>query len=364
MNDPILYMKKTVFLLLLSTFPFLASYTQGGKVIKFKHEAFTYKPVLYYISSVKDDRADTMTIGSVRSGVFSKKTVPLNLQGGAAMALDEFIKAYLVQDRHQTPFELHITQLEASEQTGGFKAGAELHISVAFYGAGKKIADYKGSYTLDGSIDATRFIEELIRRGLDNIFRQFDDWYRANKEQAQAIMNGPSFRLEVDIKEESGDSDHLAFSLHRPLTLDDFKGKPDDMSRGAAVTYSGVDAKFNAQSQYGQVTVVVTLTPFFDFTRSWCRTGSRNAKTLQHEQQHFNITAIVACEMANEIRNQPLTADNYKEVMEKINRDKMKELEQREGQYDLETRHGLIAAIQQKWEQQIRDELSKQTCYH
>ncbi len=364
MNDPLLYMKKTVFLLLLFAFSFLASYTQSGKIIKFKHEAFTYKPVLYYISSVKDDRADTTTIGSVRSGVFSKKTVPLNLPGGAAMAMNEFIKAYLVQDRHQAPFELHITQLEASEQTGGFKAGAELHISVAFYGGGKKIADYRGSYTLDGGIDATRYIEELIRRGLDNIFKQFDDWYRANKEQAEAIMNGPSFKVEVVIKEESGDSEQLAFSLHRPLILDDFKGKPDDMSRGAAVTYSGVDAKYNSQSQYGQVTVVVTLTPFFDFSRSWCRAGSRNAKTLQHEQQHFNITAIVACEMADEIRNYPLTADNYKEALEKINKDKIKEVQQRQDQYDLQTNHGLIAAIQRKWEQQIGDELSKQTCYH
>jgi hypothetical protein len=364
MNDPSLYMKKTAFLLFLPLFSFFAAHAQGGKIIKFKHEFFTFKPSLFYISSVKDDRADTTTIGSVRSGIFSKKMVSLNLQGGAATALGEFIKTYLVQDRHQTPFELHITQLEAAEQTGGFKAGSEIHISVAFYGGGKKIADYKGSYSIDGNIDATRYIEELIRRGLDNIFRQFDDWYRANKEQVQAIMSGPSFKIEVEIKEESKDSDQLVFSLRRQLILDDFKGKPDDLSRGAAATYSGVDVKYNSQSLYGQVTVLVTITPFFEFSRSWCRTGSRTARTLQHEQQHFNITALVACEMANEIRIYPLSVDNYKEALEKINKEKNKEIQQRQDQYDMDTKHGLITAVQQKWEQQIRGELSKQTCYH
>src|SRR5450631_1639863 len=112
-------MKKTGFLLFLPLVSFFASHAQGGKIIKFKHEPLVYKPALFYISSVKDDRADTTTIGSVRSGIFSKKMVSLNFQGGAASALDEFIKTYLAQDRQQTPFELHITQLEAAEQTGG-----------------------------------------------------------------------------------------------------------------------------------------------------------------------------------------------------------------------------------------------------
>src|SRR5450432_2664428 len=346
---PLLYMKKIGFLLFLPFISFFASYAQGGKIIKFKHESFTYKPLLFCISSVKDDRADTTTIGSVRSGIFSRKMVSLDLQGGAATALDEFIKTYLVQDRHQTSFELHITQLEAAEQTGGLKAGSDLHISVAFYGGGKKIADYKGSYSMDGNIDATRYIEELIRRGLDNIFKQFDDWYRANKEQVQAIMSGPSFKIDVEINEESKDSDQLAFSLRRPLILDDFKGKPDDLSRGAAATYSGLDVKYNSQSLYGRVTVLVTITPFFEFSRSWCRTVSRTTRTLQHEQQHFNITAIVACEMASEFRSYPFTVDNYKDALERINKEKNKEMLQRQDQYDLDTRHGLIAVVQQKW---------------
>jgi hypothetical protein len=357
-----------------SSMPVASSVAQGQaaspaqdkdtRIIRLKQERLSAKPVNFHIADVKDDRTDTTTIGSVRAGIFSKKEVPLNLPGGAARALDEFIKANLVQNEHTFPITLHISQLEVAEQTGGLRSESEVRMTIAFYGGGQKIMEYKGSNTIQSGVDASRFIEQLIRKGLDNMLQQFDTWCGGNKEQVQATLSGPSIHIDAEIREEAQDSERIAYSPLRPLTLDDFAGKPDDLSRAAAITYSGLDVKYKTESQYGQVKVLVTILPFFDKTRSWCRAASRTKKTLLHEQQHFNITAIKACELVTAIKNYPFTMTGYMKELEQLYRQKEKEIAQWQEQYDQETRHGLIADAQDKWVTQVRDSISRQPCYH
>lgn len=338
-------------------------WAQDKKIIKLRQERLVCKPVNYHIAAVKDDRRDTTTIGSVRAGIFSRKQVSLDLPGGAAGALDEFVKANLVQNEHTTPFVIHISQLEVAEQTGGLKAESEVRMTLVFYAGDQKIMEYKGSNTIQGGVDATRYIEQLIRKSLDNMLQQFDGWCGANKEQLQAILCGPSIRVDAEIKYETGDTDRIAYSGLRPLVLDDFAGKPDDLSRAAAITYSGLDVKYKTETIYGQVKVQVSIVPFFDKNRSWCRAASRNKKTLLHEQQHFDITAIKGCELAAAIRNYHFTPANYMKELDQLYRQKEKEITQWQEQYDQETRHGLIPAAQDKWVGLVQDSISRQPCY-
>ncbi len=338
-------------------------HAQDTRIIKLRQERLVCKPVNYHVTAVKDERSDTTTIGSVRAGIFSKKQVTLNLPDGAARALDEFIKANLVQDEHTTPIVLHISQLEVAEQTGGLKSESEVRMTIVFYAAGQKLIEYKGNNTIQGGVDASRYIEQLIRKGLDNMLQQFDAWYGANKEQVQATLSGPSIRVDAEIKAETGDTDRIAYSLLRPLVLDDFAGKPDDLSRAAAITYSGLDVKYKTETLYSQVKVMVTIVPYFDKTRSWCRATSRNKKTLLHEQQHFNITAIKACELVTAIKNYSFTPAGYMKELEQLYRQKEKEIAQWQEQYDQETRHGLIQAAQDKWVTLVQDSIGGQPCY-
>lgn len=364
-------MKKCIFSLLILAvacmtilFDVQTAAAQDIRIIKLKGEWLTAKPVNFHIVAVKDDRADTTTIGLVRAGVFSKKDVSLNLPGGAARALDEFLKTFMVQDEHTFPIVLHNSRLEVAEQTGGLKAESEVRLTVTFYGGGQKIVEYKGSNTVQSGVDATRFIEQLIRKSLDNMLQQFDAWVKDNKEQVRAALNGPSIKVDAEIKDDAEDTDRIAYSLSRPLMLDDFIGNPDDLNRAAAITYSGLDLKYKTESQFGQIKILVSITPFFDRTRSWCRAASRNKKTLLHEQQHFNITAIKACELAAAIKDYSFTLTGYMQELEQIYRQKEKEIAQWQEQYDQETHHGLVAATQDQWVTRIQDSVSRQPCYH
>ena len=338
---------------------------QETRIIKFRQQPLATRLSHYRVAEVKDDRADTGSIGSVRAGLFSKKSVSLNLPGGPARAITEFFGANLKQDLQSPPVSLHIAQLEVGEKTGGLKAESEVRMTIFFYAGGKKIMEYKGANSVQASLDATRYIEELIRKSLDNILQQFDSWCDSNKEQLTASLAGPSVTVEVELKGDAADSDKIAWSFHRPLTLADFRARPDDLSRAAAVTYSGIDVKYSVQSQYGQTKVLVTMTPFFDKTHSWCRSGaSYTLKTLMHEQQHFDITAIKACELANAMRSHAFTPENYVKELEQLYKIKEKELRDQQELYDSETHHGQLPVIQQKWESQIHDSLQGQSCYH
>jgi hypothetical protein len=355
-------MRKISFLLFLLAAPFL-NRAQAVKIIHFKQEALKARLQNYYVSGIKDDRSDTSTIGSIRSGVFSKKYVSLNLPGGAAAAFGDLFRSGLTQDTRNIPIILHIVQLEVAEKTGGLKAESEVRMSIGFYNAGGKIVEYKGSNTVQATMDATRYVEELIRRGLDDMLQQFDTWAGQNQQQLKAALKGPSVAVEAVILTEAADTDRIAWTVHRPLTLDDFRGKPDDLSRAAAATNSGLDVRTSLQTQYGQTTVSVTIVPFFDKDRSWCRATSRDAHTLQHEQLHFNITAIKGCELAAAIRSFNFSVGGYMKELEQLYRQKDKEIQQQQELYDRETSHGQVAAEQARWEGIVKDMLGKLECY-
>src|SRR5258708_12345417 len=132
-------------LILVTSTPGTSLVAQDTRIIRLKQERLTAKPVNFHIAAVKDDRADTSTIGSVRAGIFSRKEVSLNLPGGAAQALDEFLRANLAKDEHTFPIVLHISQLEVADQTGGLKSESEVRITIGFYAGAQKKIEYKRS---------------------------------------------------------------------------------------------------------------------------------------------------------------------------------------------------------------------------
>jgi len=340
-----------------------AVWAQETRLIRFKQERLSTQPATFHILAVKDDRADTTNIGMVRAGIFSKKEVFLNLPGGVAGAFSEFLKVNLVQQTSSFPIVLHVSHLEVAEMTGGLRSESEIRMTIGFYAGGQKIVEYKGSNTIQSGVDATRYIEQLIRKSLDNMLQQFDAWCAGNKAQVQAALEGPSIRVDVEMPGEVADSERIAYSPRRPLVLDDFTGRPDDLSRAAAITYSGLDVQYKTESLYGQTKVTVIIVPFFDKTRSWCRTISRKTKTLLHEQQHFNITAIKACELAAAIKGFSFTLTGYMKELEQLYRQKEKEIAQWQDQYDQETHHGLLATAQDQWVLRIQDSVRHQSCY-
>jgi hypothetical protein len=167
-------MQRFRFLLVVLVGMSLPGMAQETKIIQLKPQSQHVRLVHYHVTGVKDDRADTTNIGVVRAKLFSKKSVNLNLPGGPAKAIGAYVAAS-PQASDSVAIVLHIVQLEAAEQTGGLKAQSELKMKIAFYDGENKLIEYSSDNTVDAKLDATKYIEEMIRKGVDDMLQQFDE---------------------------------------------------------------------------------------------------------------------------------------------------------------------------------------------
>jgi hypothetical protein len=317
----------------------------------------------YHITAIRDDRTDTANIGIIHGGLSGKKNIALNLQSGLQTSLKDFIQNSYTQDPSTTAVELHVGSLKATHTRTGLKSRMDLSLGISFYIGGEKITDYNGNGYTEGIGDPAKPFEELIRKNLQYGLEKFDEWWAKNKDQFFISTKAPvSVTAEASMATVASDSDWIVYTFNRPLQLNDFVGQTDDLSRAAAVTYSGIQFRTNVVMKDGHLKLLVQIIPYFDKTRSWCRKTGRNAKTLLHEQKHFDITALKACDLLHAIRRYTFT-DNYEKELEQLHRQNEKEWDQLEREYDTQTNHGLSTAVQLKWNKWIQEELAKRSCF-
>ena len=333
------------------------------KYIKLAKEKTPNRFQHYHITAIRDDRTDTANIGIIHGGLSGKKNIALKLQPGLQTSLKDFIQNSYTQDPSTTAVELHVSSLHATHTRTGLKSRMDLSLGISFYIGSEKITDYNGSGYAEGIGDPAKPLEELIRNNLQYGLQKFDEWWAKNKDQFLISAKGPvSVTVEASMATAAPDSDWIVYAFNRPLQLNDFVGQLDDLSKASAVTYSGIQFRTSAVSKDGHLKMRVLIIPYFDKTRSWCRKASRNAKTLLHEQKHFDITALKACDLLDAIRRYTFTT-NYEKELEQLHKQNEKEWDQLEREYDTQTNHGLLAAAQLKWNKWIQEELAKRSCF-
>ena len=323
-------MYRKLFFLLLFLSSVNGLHAQDTRLIQFRDDNPVRSFQYYHIVAVKDDRTDTSSIGQLKMGVFGKKTVSINFEQGVSAAAGKFIQKNFRQDTATTAVELHITELNIKEGPSGLRTQVDATVTSAFFVDGKKITEYKGRGNVQTMGDILKHVEDLVRESLGNSLLEFDNWW--GKNQQTYAPNAPVL-VEVEIVSLPVDKNLIGYSVVHPLVLNDFMGKPDELSRATALTASGIALKYNTNIDDGQIKVRVLITPFFDKLRSWCRDRGRNPAVLSHEQKHYDITALKACELADTLRRHPFIRDNYLETLEQIHAQKQRDLEAMQSMY-------------------------------
>jgi hypothetical protein len=356
---------KLIALIALFAFTHTSSFAQVDKpqklkVIQLQNEKIKYASKDFYISEVKDDREDTTNIGFVKTG-FSDKKATLQLKDGAAASVMSFLTANMKQDRLAAPIGMHIMKLDIAEKRVGGMDRADIDMKFAFYVQGDKVIELSSSSYVKSGLDATMYIEETIRKQIASAAEQFGDWFAENKSE---LMAQPSVTVEVALDEHpSAGSEYIPYSIQRPLTYEDFKGRPDRLSIGAAATASSVSFDGKTLTKGKQVTLTIKVGALFNTQRSWFKPDAKNPKVLAHEQLHFDITAYKACEFIHIIREYKFTVDGYTDELQALKRKSEQETEQLQDQYDEESDHGLIQAKQNEWRKKVAELMAQQDCF-
>jgi hypothetical protein len=356
-------MKRTVLLITLIILSLHLLAQDATKYITLQKEKSPLRFTNFHITAVHDSRSDTSNIGIIHTGLTGKKSTVLKLNPSLPASLEQFIKTNYIQDTSTSPVELRISRLQIEHIRNGLKSHTGVSMGMAFYTKGEKITDFNGDGYTEGPGDPAKFSEELIRKNLESGLEKFDIWWARNKNQFYANGGAPtSVTVEAAIVDTIDDSDMIVYSRHRPLKLEYFSGATDDLSLAAAVTHSGIQVRSTSEMRDGQLKVKINIIPYFDKRRSWCRKASRNSWTLSHEQRHFDITALKACDLLQKVQQFKFTSNFIKEL-DLLHKQNDLEWDQQQRQYDSETKHGQAASAQQKWNKSVKEELAKRSCF-
>jgi hypothetical protein len=170
---------------------------------------------------------------------------------------------------------------------------------------------------------------------------------------AQTIEN-VTVKITPSLQEE-GESAYSG----KPLTWDQFKGKPDNSCGFVAMTYSGIKMRYTYATRNGVTTATVQLCPYMQEDLSWFKQEGHDDYTLAHEQKHFDITAIVTQEFAAELKKRSFNVSTFSAELKKMHAAYLHKLAQMQAKYDEETEHGVNTERQNQWSKQLSEEMRR-----
>ncbi len=174
-------------------------------------------------------------------------------------------------------------------------------------------------------------------------------------------ISGTAQNLEVVINYVSTDptvtKPVIFYTTGTKLTWDDFKGKADKTIDAAAITNAGIGFKMAFHSKDNLATLIINVDCSFSKNDSWVKRGMKTAYILIHEQHHFDIAYIFAMKFVHDLKVAKYTMNNYSKIIEKIYYSNQTALLALQNQYDGETKHSQITAMQEVWNKKIDSEI-------
>lgn len=165
---------------------------------------------------------------------------------------------------------------------------------------------------------------------------------------------------EIQTDHEQG---NLTYQLDRPLKISDFKGKPVKNSPAVALVYSGVSMSMESSTHENATHIKIIIRAYMDPRVSWMKNNGKNQKVLSHEQLHFDLTALAACDLKRKIDNTKFD-QHWKKQLHQIYFEEIEsKLQRLQNKYDEDTVHGTIESAQESYYQFIKGQIDKSDCF-
>jgi len=368
MIKPVFKRQLRFFLLLVLTFLIFPAFRfaaeQTGNII-LKDEQIPVTPKEFYIANVTDERDNRSAVAWILPTVNitdQAKAYPVDLQGGALIAIRQFIDRNLSRDTAYRPITIGLKKFMVTESalTGGKVEG---HVAVIMSfdmtrgdDGTLHLLDYKGNATYTRNAGPPQEIEPTLRRMLENGLIYLNTWM--NRQAATNIKLAKAVKLSFTDYEEKGEGDTIYYSVKRPLTWDDFQSKIPGGSYDAEV-FPTIGYEEHTEVAKSVINVALAIKVCLPKSASWVRDGNRNDYSLNHEQRHFDIAKIAAGHFIQKLNAENLTVSNYEGIINSEYLEAYREMNNMQKQYDDETRHGSDEQAQQRWNERIDDELKK-----
>ena len=148
----------------------------------------------------------------------------------------------------------------------------------------------------------------------------------------------------------------LRWLASRPLTVADFRGRPQADNPHAALTSANINS--GASCRDGES--AGTARASFDPATSWVRDPAHmSAALLRHEQLHFDIAEVYARRLRQQLAALHVPCEKMGPAFNRIGQAGYAAWQQTEDAYDRDTSHGLNHERQAAWEVQVQQQLAE-----
>lgn len=351
----------TVFIIL-----FLVSYKpafQKLNPIVLQPQALPIVPNEFYMAQVVDERTDKSAVAYLFPLSDSKQKPALqaiDFKGGIHNAIQGFIFQSLPRDKKLRPIVLRIKECKVTETAvAPGKIEGKVAVALAF----DLMNDVDNIHLTDYRLDTkyvrpdnqpVNIVEPALRESFVSALKYFNTWINsqanANPKLAKAV------NVSIQDYHEKPEGDTIYYASNRPLNWNDFQEKTPNSKYAASVFPSlGFDEKREIVN--GVIKIQLSMKIYVPKSACWVKNQDRTDYTLNHEQRHFDIVAIVGKHFEQKIKSMKLSVTNPDGPINMQYYESFREMNHLQDQYDAETRHGINTAEQERWNKRIDDDL-------
>lgn len=156
----------------------------------------------------------------------------------------------------------------------------------------------------------------------------------------------------------------INYSKKRSLKYYDFKGPVKHIPNVVAMVYSGVYLAMEPYTVGDQEKVYVFIEVYMDPSLSWMKKEGRDKRVLNHENKHFDLTAIAACRLLKEINQYQFTKNWRAELKEIYYNEVESKLQRIQNIYDSDTKHGTNENAQKAYDAFIEKQIKDLDCFN
>ena len=335
--------------------------------IRLQSQPAPFVPKEFHFATVTDQRPER---GPVARLVLSpgQRPQPVDLDGGAAPALETFINRTFRAKKEGRAVVVRILQLKLTETAVGNRVTGQLALTLAFDLLGKddvddsetstRLTTYRGNASYTRPLGQTNTIEPVLRESIVAGLKGLNSYMgrESGKNEKLAKTLQVVFAEDKDLRSPAG-TDTVMYSPDRKLTWADFRAVPRPTSRYAAEVFTSFAYEGKSMVKNGVIVLNLTAKAYMIKDQSWGRADAKSAYALNHEQRHFDITKIIVERFKRKIHPDSLTLADYNSIIQYQFIESFREMHTLQEQYDAETNHSINQAEQERWNGWIDKEL-------
>lgn len=316
----------------------------------------------FFVFKLIDNRTEKSTVAKIYPVKNSNQKLNFQTADFKGFNFEDIQKLILKsfpQNKNLTPIVVHLQECKITESlTSLDRVEGKVTLSLSFDLLQDEDLVHLSNYHLDTKYvrmqNQSVLYSKLLQDSFESAFNYLNNWINSEAEYNPILAK--NVKVFFKVHHEKAEGDTIYYAVNRALTWNDFQEKPRN-SKYAAMVFPSFGFDEHPQVINGEICVQLDMKVYLPKSACWVKSGYQDAYTLNHEQRHFDITAIIAKRFEQKIAALHLPVNNYDGPINVTFYDFFREMDHLQKQYDDETQHGINSVLQEQWNKRIDQEL-------